>query len=196
MSFILFHSDHCQYCRQLLDTVKRMDGQGRIRLFNVDKHARPAQLQGVPALMVLPAKNIIYGKQVFDYLLLPNRGILVTGSGAANATQAQGQAQGQAMQAQEPAPFAALKAQTSSSFAMWDNDTNTPLADQPVSWEWMNSGSGSGTGTGVAPPIANNTQPLSPPGLNVETRDRLGKTIDFDGLLAQRESDLRSFTGA
>ena len=169
-----------------------MDGQGRIRLFNIDKHARPAQLQGVPALMVLPAKSIMYGKQVFDYLLLPNRGILVTGG--QQQAQAQPQAQAQA-QLQEPAPFAALKAQTSSSFAMWDNDTNVPLADQPVSWEWMDGGGG-GNNSATTPPVGPAPQALAPPGLNVETRDRTGKTIDFEGLMAQRESDLRSFTGA
>ena len=39
----------------------------------------PPQIHSVPALLLFPAKNIIYGKQVFDHLLLPGKGILTTG---------------------------------------------------------------------------------------------------------------------
>lgn len=34
------------------------------------------KIHSVPALMFLPSKEIIFGKAVFDYLLLPNRGFL------------------------------------------------------------------------------------------------------------------------
>jgi hypothetical protein len=43
-------------------------------IINKIKH----KITAVPALMFLPSKEIIYGKAVFDYLLLPNRGYLFT----------------------------------------------------------------------------------------------------------------------
>jgi len=67
----------------LLDSVRRFDANGAVKLMNIEalKHSHPnvyQQLQAVPALMTLPSKEIIYGKAVFDYLLLPTRGKLVS----------------------------------------------------------------------------------------------------------------------
>ena len=71
---ILFYSDTCQHCSVLLDTIKRHDTKKSIKLVIIDaiidkiKH----KITAVPALMFLPSKEVIYGKAVFDYLLLPN----------------------------------------------------------------------------------------------------------------------------
>jgi hypothetical protein len=37
----------------------------------------PSQIKSVPALFKIPNKEIIFGKDVFDYLLLPGSGILL-----------------------------------------------------------------------------------------------------------------------
>jgi hypothetical protein len=77
---ILFYSETCQHCSVLLDTIKIHDTKKTIKLVVIDgiinkiKH----KIKAVPALMFLPSKEIIYGKAVFDYLLLPNRGYLFT----------------------------------------------------------------------------------------------------------------------
>jgi hypothetical protein len=77
---ILFYSETCQHCSVLLDTIKIHDTKKTIKLVVIDgiinkiKH----KVKAVPALMFLPSKEIIYGKAVFDYLLLPNRGYLFT----------------------------------------------------------------------------------------------------------------------
>ncbi len=77
---ILFYSETCQHCSVLLDTIKLHDTKKTIKLVVIDgiinkiKH----KITAVPALMFLPSKEIIYGKAVFDYLLLPNRGYLFT----------------------------------------------------------------------------------------------------------------------
>jgi hypothetical protein len=77
---ILFYSETCQHCSVLLDTIKIHDIKKTIKLVVIDgiinkiKH----KVKAVPALMFLPSKEIIYGKAVFDYLLLPNRGYLFT----------------------------------------------------------------------------------------------------------------------
>jgi len=77
---ILFYSDSCQHCSVLLDTIKRHDTKKTIKLVNIDGIISKInhKINAVPALMFLPSKEIIYGKAVFDYLLLPNRGYLFT----------------------------------------------------------------------------------------------------------------------
>jgi hypothetical protein len=77
---ILFYSETCQHCSVLLDAIKIHDTKKTIKLVVIDgivnkiKH----KITAVPALMFIPTKEIIYGKAVFDYLLLPNRGYLFT----------------------------------------------------------------------------------------------------------------------
>lgn len=75
---ILFYSTSCQHCSVLLDTIQRHDTKKTIKLVCVDSKISiiKSKITNVPALMFLPTKEVIYGKAVFDYLLLPNRGYL------------------------------------------------------------------------------------------------------------------------
>jgi len=75
---ILFYSSSCQHCSVLLDTIKRHDTKKTIKLVCIDTKISlvKTKITNVPALMFLPTKEIIYGKDVFDYLLYPNRGYL------------------------------------------------------------------------------------------------------------------------
>ena len=77
---ILFYSDSCQHCSVLLDTIKKHDKNKTIKLVCIDNKITTIQtkIKCVPALMFLPNKELIYGKSVFDYLLMPNRGYLFT----------------------------------------------------------------------------------------------------------------------
>lgn len=77
---ILFYSINCQHCSVLLDTIKRHDTKKTIKLVCIDTivNVIKNKIKSVPALMFLPTKELIYGKAVFDYLLLPNRGYLFT----------------------------------------------------------------------------------------------------------------------
>lgn len=77
---ILFYSETCKHCNVLLDTIKRHDTQKTIKLVVIDSIINKInhKITAVPALMFIPSKEIIYGKTVFDYLLLPNRGYLFT----------------------------------------------------------------------------------------------------------------------
>lgn len=83
---ILFYSVSCKHCQMLLDSVQRLDAKGMVKKVLVEdlRQTHPkvySQLQMVPALMLLPSKELLYGKAVFDYLLLPTRGKLVGGAG-------------------------------------------------------------------------------------------------------------------
>jgi hypothetical protein len=75
---ILFYSETCQHCSILLETIKRHDTKNSIKLVAVDSIINKIRhkVKAVPAMMFVPSKEIIYGKAVFDYLLLPNRGYL------------------------------------------------------------------------------------------------------------------------
>ena len=77
---ILFYSETCQHCSILLETIKRHDTKNSIKLVPVDSIINKIRhkIKAVPAMMFVPSKEIIYGKAVFDYLLLPNRGYLFT----------------------------------------------------------------------------------------------------------------------
>jgi len=90
---ILFYSDSCQHCSVLLDTIKRHDTKKTIKLVCIDTRiaAIKGKISKVPALMFLPAKEIIYGKDVFDYLLYPSRGYLFTNSNTREKSETQTQ---------------------------------------------------------------------------------------------------------
>lgn len=177
----------------LIDSVKRLDVNGTIKLYNIDKHVRPALIKSVPALTILPSKDILYGKQVFDHLLLPSRGILVTGG--AKPTAPIGPTVQTPQGPSEPMGFASSKSSMSSNFASFTDDRNDPLGSQSDSWAWMgdiienkevsnatpsqnNNGSGSG----------NTNSPFG-----IETRDLSSKALpDMESILQRREQDLRA----
>lgn len=78
---ILFYSEYCEHCTILLETVKRHDKNKKIKLLSVDYLRNinkniDSRIHSVPALMFMPSKELIFGKAVFDHLLLPNRGVL------------------------------------------------------------------------------------------------------------------------
>jgi hypothetical protein len=80
---ILFHSRHCQHCAMLMDNVGRYDPDSRLlKTVCVDEVRVPPRVHSVPALMLLPSRELLFGRAALDYLLLPNRGKLVVGSGA------------------------------------------------------------------------------------------------------------------
>lgn len=75
---ILFYSESCRHCNVLVDAIKKHDTKKSIKLVIIDSIVNKVshKIKGVPALMFLETKEIIYGKSVFDFLLLPNRGYL------------------------------------------------------------------------------------------------------------------------
>ena len=78
---ILFYSEYCNHCKVLLETIQRHDKNNIIKTVSIDL-LRSLQLpidnriQSVPALYFIKSKEILFGKSVFDHLLLPNRGVL------------------------------------------------------------------------------------------------------------------------
>ena len=80
---ILFYSVYCNHCKMLLEHIKRYDKEKIIKLVSIDdlriKNIKiETKIHSVPAFMILPSKELLFGKAVFDHLLLPGRGILTT----------------------------------------------------------------------------------------------------------------------
>lgn len=65
----------------LLDTIKRHDTKSTIKLVSVEALKSvgklPTIVHSVPALMLAAEKKLLFGKSVFDHLLLPGSGILL-----------------------------------------------------------------------------------------------------------------------
>jgi hypothetical protein len=65
----------------LLEHIKRYDKERIIKLVSIDDLRNKninieSKIHSVPAFMILPTKELLFGKAVFDHLLLPGRGIL------------------------------------------------------------------------------------------------------------------------
>ena len=80
---ILFYSIGCNHSKMLIDNVARYDKEKKIKLVPIDELKKQninieKKIHSVPAFMILPSKELLFGKDVFDYLLLPGRGILTT----------------------------------------------------------------------------------------------------------------------
>jgi|SaaInlV_125m_DNA_1040241.scaffolds.fasta_scaffold14651_2 hypothetical protein len=78
---ILFYSKHCNHSSMLISNISRYDKDKRIKLVCIDDLLSEnigieKKIQTVPAFMILPSKELLYGKAVFDHLLLPGRGLL------------------------------------------------------------------------------------------------------------------------
>ena len=78
---ILFYSVFCNHSKMLLEHIKRYDKEKVIKLVSIDDLRNrniniESKIHSVPAFMILPSKELLFGKSVFDYLLLPGRGIL------------------------------------------------------------------------------------------------------------------------
>jgi hypothetical protein len=74
----------------LLEHIKRYDNDKVIKLVSIDDIRTTnanisSKIPSVPALMMMPSKEIFFGKQAFDILLLPPRGILCKGSNSTKA---------------------------------------------------------------------------------------------------------------
>jgi hypothetical protein len=85
LEMILFYSEFCQHCRMLIQTIHRHDSQKVVKLVCIESLTKigktpPPQIHSVPALLVQQGerKMLMFGKQVFDYLLAPGSGKLLS----------------------------------------------------------------------------------------------------------------------
>jgi len=167
---ILFYSEHCPHCRMLLDTIKRHDPDRRVKLVCIETLARvPSVIHSVPALMTLPEKKCMFGKAVFDYLLLPGSGKLLV------AQPQQKQAEQNQEGSSDPAAFV-LGAGVSDNFSMYEEHAGDNLGDRVYAWATLQDQSSS---------VNSQNMPFQE---DTRTRKELP---DVDYIRQQREIDLR-----
>jgi hypothetical protein len=68
----------------LLETLKSLDKNKQIKLVSMDYIKKnnlrfDQRITHVPALLIKETDRIIFGKELFDYLLLPGKGVLLIG---------------------------------------------------------------------------------------------------------------------
>ena len=85
----LFYSDSCSHCTMLLETLKTLDKQHSIKLISIDylksnNISFDNRITHVPAMLLKEYNKIIFGKEVFDYLLLPGKGVLLNTANTTN----------------------------------------------------------------------------------------------------------------
>lgn len=179
---ILFYSDYCQHCRMLRETIKRYDpGNTIIKFVSIDAlrlrgKSVPAQVHSVPALY-LPTKQILYGKDVFDYLLLPGTGKLLEQPQKKESEQS-----GTGVIISEPASFAFSGSSSySDSFANFDdNDGSGGFTDKNYAWSSFD--------VNDMPKEMISDAPVS---LQEETRSSKKGLVDLDSYRIQRDLELQ-----
>jgi hypothetical protein len=148
----------------LLEHIKRYDKEKVIKLVSIDDLRNKninieSKIHSVPAFMILPSKELLFGKAVFDHLLLPGRGILCStqstrldkmvsgendmiplantgngtlGSGSGGST---GTASGDSSSS-EPLAFTLNTASFSDNFSIIEDETKE-LSDKNYNWDFI-----------------------------------------------------------
>jgi hypothetical protein len=148
----------------LLEHIKRYDKEKVIKLVSIDDLRNKninieSKIHSVPAFMILPSKELLFGKAVFDHLLLPGRGILCStqstrldkmvsgendmiplantgngtlGSGSSGST---GTASGDSSSS-EPLAFTLNTASFSDNFSIIEDETKE-LSDKNYNWDFI-----------------------------------------------------------
>lgn len=142
VNMMLFYSNHCTSSKLLIDNIKRYDAMKYFKLINVEQYMgngykMPAQIHSVPAIMFIPTKNVLFGKQVFDYLLLPKKGFLLNLSSTNNSTgEPSNKTAPHAIVGNEPISFSLNSGVGSETFS-FINDT-TEMDQKPYNWCGLN----------------------------------------------------------
>jgi len=123
----------------LLETIHRHDSQKRIKLVCVETVINSgkslSKIHSVPALVLLPENRYLFGKQVFDYLLLPGTGkLLIQAPPTKNQSQSQNTTD-KSIDA-EPAAFNMNSYGLSDNFSSIDDDNYNEHGDANRLYNW------------------------------------------------------------
>ena len=179
---ILFYSVYCNHCKMLLEHIKRYDKEKVIKLVSIDDLRNKninieSKIHSVPAFMILPSKELLFGKSVFDHLLLPGRGILCstqstrldkavsgendmiplanTGNGTVGAGSISGGSGGTGdSDSSEPMAFTLNTASFSDNFSIIE-DESKELNDKNYNWDFITNDNN------ITDGIKNITTPIS-----------------------------------
>lgn len=171
---ILFYSARCTSSKLLIDNIKRYNAEKYFKLVDVAQYIKqiPSQIHSVPALMFKETKKLLFGKEVFDYLLMPSKGFLLT------------------LKKEEPTTSSIETTDTPSSFSLFNNGSSmygdnfafideTPKSGTEKSYTWCS--------------INENIKIETPEDPNVEKGIAKTDIPDIATLRSQRESEIQKY---
>tara|TARA_B110000858_G_C17801809_1_gene475701 strand:- start:300 stop:896 length:597 start_codon:yes stop_codon:yes gene_type:complete len=149
---ILIYSTQCKHCNILLEAISKHDKNNIVQIISVEamvnnNYDMSKLIHSVPAL-ILPKENkinsdeILYGKQVFDHLLLPNRGVLFTQDNNTRLNKEIKDSQENTVFKEElegenePSAFT-LGSSMSDNFSLLDDNSDNLLKDKNYSWDLL-----------------------------------------------------------
>ena len=65
---VLFYSDQCKFCNDIIKQLKESDFYNQFNLINVDKNKVPEKIKIVPTIIDSNYKDLLEGKKAFEYL--------------------------------------------------------------------------------------------------------------------------------
>lgn len=141
---ILFYSNHCSSCQMLLDQINNYNKKTLFKFVNVERILSkglklPKEVNVVPTLFI-NNNTYLHSKQLFDYLLLPNRGILFNKEYEnKHSNDNNNDALGISSNNNDPMAFTLGTSSTSEIFAFIDDENNTQLDDHKIiNWSSIN----------------------------------------------------------
>lgn len=146
----LFYSDSCSHCTMLIETLKTLDKQKIIKLISID-YLKSNQIifdhriTHVPAMLLPDVNKILFGKDVFDHLLLPGKGVLLNPNITSNTSEIT-----DLSESSEPSEPSGIDSFISQSYENID-DTDNYLTGPVTIWEKLD---------GKTEKIQTNTKPI------------------------------------
>jgi hypothetical protein len=151
---ILVYSDQCKHCNILLETIQRHDKDNIVKKISVDvlrqnNYNIDELIHSVPAFIPNIVGNkfkkddILYGKQVFDYLLLPNRGALFSNNNNTRLNKEVKDSKEEdtfsddTIKNDDPIAFT-LGSTMSDNFSSLDENSDNLLKDKVYKWDLLN----------------------------------------------------------
>jgi hypothetical protein len=123
----------------LIETIHRHDSQKKIKLVCVENLINSgrslSKIHSVPALVLLPENRYLFGKQVFDYLLLPGTGKLLVQSQSPINVNQQNTTE-KSSNDTEPAAFNMNSYGLSDNFSSIDDDNYNEHGDANRLYNW------------------------------------------------------------
>ena len=169
----LFYSDSCSHCTMLIETLKTLDKQKIIKLISID-YLKSNQIifdhriTHVPAMLLPDVNKILFGKDVFDHLLLPGKGVLLNPNITSNTSEI--------TDLSEPSEPSGIDSFISQSYENID-DTDNYLTGPVTIWEKLD---------GKTEKIETNTKPIG----NIDTEKSHKQLPSLAEIQKMRESAL------
>lgn len=182
-NLLLFYSNHCKSCGMLIDNIKRYNATEHFKLVNIDVYlskgvSLPKIINSVPSLLFTENKNLLSGKQVFDFLLVPGKGFLFNlpkkGDGTSKSTESKNNTT-----IEEPISFSIVGNSLGDGFSMIDDEPGKINENRINYWADINENQKIET-----------TEDDN--GTNKETRTKK-ELPDLGNLQSSREMDLQKY---